>query len=203
MTLLQLALFGTPSVSAHPLGNMGISHYSELVAGMESIRIRYVLDFAEIPTFLEIQRHRLTIPPSGTAPPAFMQLMALQLVAGLNLQLDRRASALTATRPCQGQFSVAAAGMHTLRVECEFAAPTPPTVTRYEIHYRDNNYAPRSGWKEIVLRAQAPAALVASSAPSHGRSDALMSYPAGLIDTPPQMLEARATVQRATARHDK
>lgn len=198
LTLLVLTHIGAPAVNAHPLGNMGISHYSELVAGADTIGVRYVLDFAEIPAFLEIQKHRVAIPPSGTAPPSFMQVITAHLAAGLNLLLDQRAIALSAARPCQGQFSAAAAGMHTLRVECEFTAPAPHTAGRYDLHYRDNNYAPRSGWKEIVIRAQTPATLIASSAPAHGRSAALTSYPAALINAPPQMIEARASVQRAT-----
>src|SRR4051794_37038741 len=50
------ALLGAPSVpvSAHPLGNFTINHYSRIELSAGRITLRYVLDMAEIPTFQEM-----------------------------------------------------------------------------------------------------------------------------------------------------
>src|SRR6185503_2251318 len=55
--LLALLLFGITAVGAfaHPLGNFTINHYARLEVARDQVRIRYVLDYAEIPTFQEKQ----------------------------------------------------------------------------------------------------------------------------------------------------
>src|SRR5690348_2154357 len=37
--------------SAHPMGNLSINHYARLEPGAEGVRVTYVLDLAELPTF--------------------------------------------------------------------------------------------------------------------------------------------------------
>src|SRR5919202_5688342 len=44
-----------PPALAHPLGNFTINHYSRLQVSANAVRLRYVLDMAEIPTFQEKQ----------------------------------------------------------------------------------------------------------------------------------------------------
>jgi hypothetical protein len=39
--------------AAHPLGNFTINRYSRLEIGASEVRLRYVLDIAEIPAFQE------------------------------------------------------------------------------------------------------------------------------------------------------
>jgi len=44
-----------PAVFAHPLGNFTINHFARIEVGGAQIRVRYVIDMAEIPTFQELQ----------------------------------------------------------------------------------------------------------------------------------------------------
>lgn len=54
---LFAALFLTAADSAaHPMGNFSINHYSGLEIGPAEVRVRYILDLAEIPTFEEIEK---------------------------------------------------------------------------------------------------------------------------------------------------
>src|SRR5437867_7690307 len=55
--LALIAMFGAlaPAASAHPLGNFTINHYSRLELSTHEVRLRYILDYAEIPTFQEKQ----------------------------------------------------------------------------------------------------------------------------------------------------
>ena len=56
VALIVAALACAPrGVTAHPLGNFSISHYSAIRVGSEGIGLRYVVDLAEIPTFQEMQ----------------------------------------------------------------------------------------------------------------------------------------------------
>lgn len=194
-----LALFLAPgAVPAHPMGNMGISHYSELLVQSDRILLRHVLDFAEIPAFQETQKHRIAATDGGDAPPPYLHDLATQLTRGLSLRIGALAARWTPVRPCSGKFSRGAAGMHTLRIDCEFSTPLPAGMPAYELVFRDGNHAQRSGWKEVVLHAQAPMQVVSSSVPSRGRSAALTEYPPRDLDAPPQVTEARATVRQET-----
>jgi ABC-type nickel/cobalt efflux system permease component RcnA len=58
--------------------------------------------------------------------------------------------------------------------------------------YRDDNFAGRAGWKEIVVSAEEPAKLLSSSVPPTDRSSELSNYPTDLLNSPPQDLQARA-----------
>ena len=40
---------------AHPLGNFTVNQYSRLEVGRDNIRVRYIVDMAEIPAFQERQ----------------------------------------------------------------------------------------------------------------------------------------------------
>ncbi len=46
-----LVLLPCKEAEAHPLGNFTINHYSRIELSPERLRVRYVLDMAEIPTF--------------------------------------------------------------------------------------------------------------------------------------------------------
>ncbi|HEU0020640.1 MAG TPA: hypothetical protein VFR55_03065 [Dehalococcoidia bacterium] len=41
-------------VLAHPLGNFTINHYSRVELAADAVRLRYILDMAEIPAFQEM-----------------------------------------------------------------------------------------------------------------------------------------------------
>ncbi len=54
VALAGLVLLALPIVAgAHPLGNFTINHYSRLEPIGDRLRVTYVLDMAEIPTFQE------------------------------------------------------------------------------------------------------------------------------------------------------
>src|SRR5712671_4704254 len=74
---------------AHPMGNFSINHYSGIVAGEKEIRIRYILDLAEIPAFQEIQEidtdHDRII--SSSERGAYLVQKARSLASGLVLKV--------------------------------------------------------------------------------------------------------------------
>src|SRR5437879_13461116 len=63
--LAAATLLGGPGpVEAHPMGNFSISHYAGLRVERDAIRVRYLIDMAEIPTFQAIQEAGLSVEPS-------------------------------------------------------------------------------------------------------------------------------------------
>src|SRR5713226_2463809 len=63
--LFLISFLVTPlTVTAHPLGNFSISHYSGIRVGRDAVELRYIVDMAEIPTFQEIQQTGI-VPKTG------------------------------------------------------------------------------------------------------------------------------------------
>ena len=48
--LICLFCLGTAHAGAHPMGNFSINHYARFEARSGELHLRYILDFAEIPT---------------------------------------------------------------------------------------------------------------------------------------------------------
>jgi ABC-type nickel/cobalt efflux system permease component RcnA len=183
---------------AHPLGNFSINRYSRLTAGPRDIRLDYVLDMAEIPTFQEMDR----IDADGDgqvnaaerdaylsrAESALLHGIHLQ-IAGVALPLVPRARALE-MHPGQG-------GLSCLRVTFTARASYPQnaaTRSRVGLEYEDTNYPGRLGWKEIVLRAEGGTTVASSTVSSTDRSNMLQAYPDDLLMSPLDETHARAEI---------
>src|SRR5437868_3531931 len=92
--VLLLLLYGVvscmaPPVSlAHPLGNFSISHYAGLRIGREVIELRYVIDMAEIPTFLEMQETGVVPETGHPSVRAYLDRQTTVLQAGLRVEVN-------------------------------------------------------------------------------------------------------------------
>src|SRR5438552_19151345 len=62
-SLLAGLLMLAATAFAHPMGNFSVNHYARISAGANGIRLRYLLDLAEIPTYQEMQRTILVADP--------------------------------------------------------------------------------------------------------------------------------------------
>jgi len=161
-----LSFLGAASAAAHPLGNFTINHLARIGANERELRVHYVLDIAEIPTFQIMQA-------AGAWTPARMRAWAsdesaivsdgLHIAANgvaLPLHLDGTSAK---TRPGAG-------GLPILYWTGDYTAPIPLKAT---IAVRDSVYADRRiGWKDIVLPGIADP------------TNALRSYPSALIGSP-------------------
>ncbi|MCB0212619.1 MAG: sulfite exporter TauE/SafE family protein [Anaerolineae bacterium] len=102
----------------------------------------------------------------------------IQLRAGeIDLLVEPTAPSLT-FEPGQG-------GLETLRIEINAIAALPEQNGPWQVDYRDNNYAERIGWQEIVVEPASGIRLLDSSAPTTDISDALRHYPDDLLQSPP------------------
>ena len=93
LALMAAGIFTPESAAAHPLGNFTINRYSRLELYSDAVRIRYVLDIAEIPAFQEIGE--IDANGDGTTDPAESQAYLAQKATGIadNLHLSLNGSA--------------------------------------------------------------------------------------------------------------
>ncbi len=185
LVLAALAAVALPgAANAHPLGNFSVNRYSRIEPAADGVRVLYVLDMAEIPTFQE--RPGIEADPEAYADrlvDEIRQNLSLT-VAGrpVPLRLQQRTLALP-----EGQ-----GGLPTLRLEARFDAHTEPGET--ELAYRDDNEPNRVGWREIVARpAQDGTVLERSSVPVEDVTDELRHYPDDLLSTPRNVRQASLT----------
>ena len=114
-------LAATP-VSGHPLGNFSISHYAGIEIGADAVRIRYVVDMAEIPTFQEMQDAGLVAEPGHPSVAPWVARTVSALGRGLRLEVDGARLALT---PGGSEiiFPPGAGGLPTLKLGAVYSAP--------------------------------------------------------------------------------
>src|SRR5271168_4766391 len=197
LLLLCSSLANPLAIDAHPMGNFSISHYAGIRVTPGFIELRYLIDVAEIPTYQEMQASGI-IPKEGdpTLPP-YLTKKADLLAAGLTLEVNGQPLRLQLISQ-NVIFPAGAGGLPTMKLgfiyHAAIEALSPQSA--YEVHYRDDNFAGRAGWKEIVVTTGPGDALTASSVPAADRSAQLSNYPTDLLSSPPQDLEASFTFSR-------
>ena len=175
LVLVTLPAF-TTSASAHPLGNFTVNHLAIVTVARDAVRVRYVLDLAEIPTLQETN--------AGA-----VEGIAGRLAAGLSLRLGGVTVPLAidhaTTERLGGQ-----AGLETLRVVVDLAALVAVREGS-AVAFNDVNYLGRLGWHDVVLRGAVGDASVGPSEPTNE----LRQYPSDATVVPPDRSAAAATVR--------
>src|ERR1700723_1000947 len=91
---LLLVLVCFRLASAHPMGNFSVNHYSKITLESDSIRIRYFIDLAEIPTYQELQQANVSvgaIDPNSSTIINYVADRGAELGNGLILEIDSKA----------------------------------------------------------------------------------------------------------------
>jgi len=198
LAIMAFFLLANPQTSdAHPMGNFSISHYAGIRVESGSIEVRYLIDMAEIPTYQEVQDAGIVPKEDDPSLAAYLARKAELLAPGLALQVNGQPVRL---QPISQSviFPPGAGGLPTMKLGFVYRAVIvietgnlSPGSSACEVHYRDDNFAGRAGWKEVVVTAGPGAALTGSSVPAVDRSAQLSNYPTDLLHSPPQDLEAR------------
>jgi nickel/cobalt exporter len=184
------------------MGNFSINHYARFEAHPTELRLRYILDFAEIPTVTE--RATMHADESGRVSnadrDAYLRRKSGEMLAGLAVVIDAR-PAVPALRSSQLAFQPGSGGLPILRVilDLAIALPEPMPVAGRQIGYQDTNYATRTGWKEVLAQSGEGTVLTASSVPTIDVSRELTSYPTDAGAVPPRVTEATFTVRTGNA----
>jgi ABC-type nickel/cobalt efflux system permease component RcnA len=147
------------------LGNFTINQFCGLSLGRGTTNLRYVVVFGQLPALREL--HAADADGDGVTTQAerdaYVEKLAPGLADGLMLSIDRvripvRATHWSSSLPVeQGGFS--------LRVEVDFAAPSMLDDGKpHHIELRNDNYAGRMGWHEIVVDTAADLAVYDTNA---------------------------------------
>jgi nickel/cobalt transporter (NicO) family protein len=183
LALAALALSTPAPADAHPLGNFTVNRYSRLEVYSNAVRIRYILDMAEIPAFQELPEIDTNGDDDLTSSEnqAYLSRKS-QEIAG-NLRLTVNGSELHPTvLSSEISYPEGQADLPTLRVSLLLHAPV--SGANVDMGYSDDNYADRIGWKEVVVRPAEGVALSRSSATTDDISAELTSYPSDLLSSP-------------------
>jgi ABC-type nickel/cobalt efflux system permease component RcnA len=197
--VFTLSLILPPCLFAHPMGNFSINHFSALAVYPTSVRVSYVIDMAEIPTFQEMQDTGLVAQPDDPSAIQYQNRKVEEWKRGLVLRVGEQRLTLS-PRSSELSFPVGAGGLPTLRLAVVYEGPL--NVESGTLVYEDRNYSQRVGWKEIIATANDGATVSRSSVPGESKSQQLTNYAADLLQAPPQDLRAELTFSiSASARH--
>jgi nickel/cobalt transporter (NicO) family protein len=180
LILAGLALLAPAAALGHPLGNFTINRYAGVELSGNRVYVHYALDLAEIPTYQEGARFR-------------RRGIARELAQRLHLTVDEDRVPLRVL-DSEIRRKPGAGGLQTLRFDVVYdGGPSGRSVA-----VRDENFAGRLGWKEVVVRADRGATLLSSTAPKRSLSDELRSYPKDLLQEPANATTATATLEPGT-----
>ena len=168
--------------AAHPLGNFTVNHYARLSVGAERLRIRYVVDMAEIPAFQELQT--ISGNANGTATPEQLATYAARIAAQYadNLQLELNGVRLP-LRVINQEISLppGAGNLPTLRLVCDYETTLNGAG---RVRFIDGNHTDRIGWREISVVPEAGLSVFDSLAYGNPATDELKVYPAEMLTAP-------------------
>src|SRR5579863_5392050 len=94
IAFLLVALAVCRPASAHPMGNFSVNHYTRITLETDRIRVCYLIDLAEIPTYQELQRANIptnTIDPNSPTVTDYVAARSVELGKGLILNVDGKA----------------------------------------------------------------------------------------------------------------
>jgi ABC-type nickel/cobalt efflux system permease component RcnA len=187
LTLLVVA----PSSFAHPMGNFSVNHYSKISLDRDGIKLTYIIDLAEIPTYQELQQGNVTADGADPSVKRFVESRGQEFARGLTLMLDGKRLPLKLLSS-EVIFPPGAGGLPTMKMGFVYQALVDETAGRASgnLEYADNNYPGHAGWKEIIAVPNAGVNFITTSAPGKDRSAELTNYPTDLLNSPPQDLSA-------------
>jgi ABC-type nickel/cobalt efflux system permease component RcnA len=205
--ILLLLLYGvscvTPPVSfAHPLGNFSISRYAALLIGQAELELRYLIDMAEIPTFLELQENGMVPAVGHPSVRAYLDRQTTVLQAGLRVEVNGQRLSLQGVSS-EVVFTPGAGELPTLKFGIVYRASlaVPCLDDPCHLHYQDTNFPGRLGWQEVIAVAEPGITVLQNSVSAPDRSRALTDYPPELLQNPPQVLEAEVRFQQQRFPH--
>jgi nickel/cobalt transporter (NicO) family protein len=212
LTLVAAALVAPGTSHAHPLGNFSVNNVTTVRISENEVRLRYLLDQAEIPTIQE----------RGLSPRELLERKREEVLGGLELTVDgkrtplridegeaggaagggaadgRAAGGRAAGGPAafaQGgarvSFPPGSGGLPTSRFEFRLIARVDsPRVVRL----RDNTFEDRVGLRSIVA-APGEGTAVRTDVPSGDPTNGLRRYPDDLLSSPLDRRDASFSVR--------
>ena len=182
-----ILVFSSSVAYAHPLGNFSTNHFAHIEVGADRIKLRYVIDMAEIPTFQELQ----SLTGNGDSAPSEVELDAYaarvteQYADRLLLVIDDARIPLRVLET-HAKLLAGAGGLQTMRLECDLVGTIPSSSFEavHRLRFEDRNYSDRIGWRELVVSPLAGTSIFNSSAYGNSITDELRAYPSDMLAAP-------------------
>ncbi|CAN5265433.1 hypothetical protein BH20ACI2_BH20ACI2_04830 [soil metagenome] len=198
--LIFLLAVTVSTVTAHPLGNFSVNNYSRIEVNKDQIKIRCVLDLAEIPTFqqsLDIDTDKNDV-LSYDELKAYLERITPQYLHNLKLARNNQ-PLLLQTAEKNITLLNGSANLPTLRIEWDFVADMPPIEkdSTSLLQFENTNYSERVGWNEIVVNRVSGVHIFDSTAFGNGITNELENYPDDMLAAP--LAERKAELSFAAA----
>jgi nickel/cobalt exporter len=184
-----IPFFAAIILTAHPMGNFSVSHFTRFDVQKKSVNVTYVLDLAEIPTYQLLRDWNLNPSADAKIPQETLNEKATAQAGEWIKQLSFTSDDAPVQPRLQHttiNLSPGAGGMQVARVETQLRLDN----VQGKLNFEDRNYPDRAGWKEIVIASSDNTPIIQASHSGSDRSKALTEYPSGPTLTPPQDLRA-------------
>ncbi len=182
--VMTLLLLGIPA-AAHPLGNFSINQYSRLEVEKSQIKIRQILDIAEIPTFQ--LKNEIDTDKNGEFSEAelniYTEKITPQFVANLSLSVNDQPLELS-TESQSASIKISEGNLPTIKIEWNLISSLIKANDVNQVNFENKNYAERIGWNEIVINRVNNITIFDSNAFGSGITDELKSYPQENLSAP-------------------
>lgn len=181
VTVFLVIAFASEIAGAHPMGKFAVCHFAAIRAHRDSIKIHYVIDMAEVPTYRRAKEFNIDADGDGAYSDAelaaHLPVAVDELSRGILLEVDGTPPPLKVV-DSQIQVKDGLPGLKTLWIEIELEAPFDAKAwENHSVTYEDKNFADVGGWKEIKLFGSEETAVMHSSPLSDRDSAALTNYP--------------------------
>jgi ABC-type nickel/cobalt efflux system permease component RcnA len=192
MTLAAWFALPSGAAHAHPLGNFTVNRAAAVRLLPGEVRIDYVVDMAEIPTFQEVPA--IDADGDGAASAAELTAwagrQASELAPGLVLAVDGASVELAAAGDASAELLPGQAGLDVLRFEATFTGSVPD---RGSLRFDDRTDDGRIGWREVTATGADGVAVSASTVPAASPSRMLTAYPQDALASPLDVRSMSAT----------
>ena len=183
--VLIFALVGL--AAAHPLGNFSINQFSQIEIEKSQVKLRSVLDLAEIPTFQESQK--IDTDKNGALSQieldAYAETISPDYIANLQVSVDGQ---LIELRPTAKEIYLeeGSGNLPILKIKWDLTGNLPDSNTNavHKVKFENKNYLERIGWNEIVIGRVTGINVFNSTAFGSGISDELSKYPGESLTAP-------------------
>ena len=169
------------------MGNFSVNNFSRIEIEKNQIRLRSVLDMAEIPTFQESQtidqNQNTRLEPAELDQ--YLEKLTEQYRANLKIAVDDQPLSIQIVDKSISQ-PTGSGNLPTLRIEWDFTAEIPANTSSasHRLQFENNNYKERVGWNEIVVSRTADINVFDSTAFGSQLSDELKTYPEDMLLAP-------------------
>jgi ABC-type nickel/cobalt efflux system permease component RcnA len=174
-------------VAAHPLGNFSINQFAQIEVEKSRVKLRSVLDLAEIPTFQESQK--IDTDKDGTLSQteldAYAEKVSPDYIANLQVSVDGQFVELRPTAK-EIYLEEGSGNLPILKIKWDLLGdlPNPAENDIHKVKFANKNYLERIGWNEIVVGRVGGINVFDSTAFGSGVSDELKNFPNESLTAP-------------------